>query len=239
MNLTDLLQGAAAKYLSGVDVVSNLSNQHEIGGLVRSGFKPFLEGSAEHSVTMSYITDEEEPVTVADKLTWYDTREKKPKRGAEYRLYYKDNAVTELMNPESRKRALDILNRELERDKEDGIDPDRSITMEMEYYHKDGSTIWLENVVRGIRDETGDVIGLHGVSRDITERKRAEQELIKSEAKYRFLTEKMNDMMITTSSISIPPEQSTSPASAGTGSGPPEKMNEIKATASSISTPPD
>ena len=54
---------------------------------------------------------------------------------------------------------------------------DRTITIETEYYHKDGSTVWMESLVSGLRDEQGVLIGFHGVSRNITERKKLEREL--------------------------------------------------------------
>ena len=105
------------------------------------------------------------------------------------------HSVMETLTPESYAQALDLLSRERRREKEEGVDPERSVTVEMEYYHKNGSVIWLENVLSGVRDDTGRLIGIHGVSRDITGRRQAEDELQKSEAKYRFLTEKTNDMI--------------------------------------------
>lgn len=86
---------------------------------------------------------------------------------------------------------------ELERDQCGEGDPERSVTLEVEFIHKNGSTVWTENVVSAIRDEQGAMIGIHGVSRDISERKRVEEALRASEAKYRFLTEKMNDIIWT------------------------------------------
>jgi len=81
------------------------------------------------------------------------------------------------MTPESFVRATEILAKELERDLDPGIDPDRTIKMDVEYYHKNGSIIWCENIVGALRDEKGTVTGIHGVSRDITERKRADEAL--------------------------------------------------------------
>jgi PAS domain S-box-containing protein len=83
----------------------------------------------------------------------------------------------EAITPESLTRATDILNEELLRDQEEGIDPERIVKFEMEDYHKNGSTVWVECVVSAIRDNTCKIIGLHGVSRDISERKRAEMDL--------------------------------------------------------------
>ncbi len=85
--------------------------------------------------------------------------------------------MADQMTPESFVRATEILAKELERDLEPGIDPDRTIKMDIEYYHKNGSIIWCENIVGGLRDEKGRMTGIHGVSRDITERKRAEEAL--------------------------------------------------------------
>lgn len=85
--------------------------------------------------------------------------------------------ASEMLTPESYAKTLDVLGAELERDKEEGVDPDRSIKLELEYYHKDGSKVWMECIATTIRDHTGKPIGIHGVSRDITDRKRIEAEL--------------------------------------------------------------
>ena len=47
---------------------------------------------------------------------------------------------------------------------------------------KDGSTVWLEAAVSDIRDSEGQLVGFQGACRDITERKRAEEELQKAHA---------------------------------------------------------
>ncbi len=47
--------------------------------------------------------------------------------------------------------------------------------IELEQYRKDGSTIWTDVSIQGVRDEKGNVIGLQGSIRDITERKQAEE----------------------------------------------------------------
>lgn len=46
--------------------------------------------------------------------------------------------------------------------------------LEYEMFRKDGSTIWTENIFRLLIDDAGEMTGVSGVTRDITERKEAE-----------------------------------------------------------------
>src|SRR5262249_52278044 len=43
--------------------------------------------------------------------------------------------------------------------------------------HKDGHYVWLETTCRPVRDEMGKVTTVHAVSRDVTERRRAEERI--------------------------------------------------------------
>lgn len=88
------------------------------------------------------------------------------------------------LTEESYGRVMGLLAAELERDGREGVDPDRMVSIEVEYRHKDGSTVWMENVISGIRDDSGSLVGLHGVSRDIRDRKRDEQRILASERKF-------------------------------------------------------
>jgi len=49
--------------------------------------------------------------------------------------------------------------------------------LELETYHKDGSTEWIEAHVTVLRDQDGNITGIVGVTRKITERKKAEEKL--------------------------------------------------------------
>jgi len=62
-----------------------------------------------------------------------------------------------------------------------------------EYLSKDGRKGWVDNRKYPIRDEHGEIIGLYGIARDITERKRADDALQESEARYRKLFSEMQD----------------------------------------------
>lgn len=85
--------------------------------------------------------------------------------------------VEDRITPESLKIASGVMSEQLKNDKES--DPDRTITLKIDYYHKDGSLRILENLMSFIRDDAGNPVGIHGLSRDITERQKAEEELVK------------------------------------------------------------
>ena len=51
------------------------------------------------------------------------------------------------------------------------------IVLELEYYRKDGSTFWLENKFSIIRDDDGRPVNILGEGRDITDRKRAQEQI--------------------------------------------------------------
>jgi PAS domain S-box-containing protein len=99
--------------------------------------------------------------------------------------------------PESLSTGMEALARELELEKQGNADPHRTATLVLEYYHKDGSTRWLETVMSGLRNEEGKLIGLHGVSRDVTQQKQSQEALQRSEQKYRQLAETAHDLIIT------------------------------------------
>jgi hypothetical protein len=100
-SISELFDGVCAKYLSGVDVPRIHSNQHEIGGLVRAGFKHHLGEPSGGTVLrfpahMAYLFDDDRtPETAEVWVSWYDTRYINENRSPEYRLYYPDNSVTE------------------------------------------------------------------------------------------------------------------------------------------------
>ncbi|MHB8907341.1 MAG: PAS domain-containing sensor histidine kinase [Syntrophales bacterium] len=83
--------------------------------------------------------------------------------------------LQETLTQESLERVIEALEGELAREASGNIDPNRSKTFEVEQYCKKGSSSWAEVTTSFLRDNAGRAVGLLGVTRDISERKRAEQ----------------------------------------------------------------
>lgn len=101
------------------------------------------------------------------------------------------HTLVDMLTPSSQEKAIEAISKEYALEETGHADFSRSITVELEYRHKDGSTRWLETLAKGIRDDKGLLTGFHGVSRDITERKHTWAALIASEEKHRRLFETM------------------------------------------------
>lgn len=99
--------------------------------------------------------------------------------------------VQQQLTPASLSFVFDKMERELALEKQGRANPERTLTVNLEFYHKDGSTRWLETLITGLRDKQGQLTGLHGVSRDITERRVVEEALRKNEKQHRMMLEKM------------------------------------------------
>lgn len=101
--------------------------------------------------------------------------------------------LDECMVPESLDYAMQVLINEAVTSQEGSAEKDRGILLELEYYHKDGSTRWLEQSINGIYDENGEITGIMGVARDVTERKQAKDALKESAESYRGLFDSVTD----------------------------------------------
>ena len=65
---------------------------------------------------------------------------------------------------------------------------------------KDGKRIWIETIKTPIYNDKGEVIGTSGIARDITERKKAEEELKAFEERFSGLAERSFDLIFMTDS---------------------------------------
>ncbi len=91
------------------------------------------------------------------------------------------------LTPASQARVEDVLTRELGRFETGATDSGEYTVLELEQPHKDGSTVWTEVVTHLVRNPDNGHIEVHGVTRDITERRR-QQDHIRHMAQHDPLT---------------------------------------------------
>ncbi len=92
--------------------------------------------------------------------------------------------LSEMIPTDTYVRMMERFAEEMRLEESGVADPDRTVTVEFEHIRKDGSVIMMENTVKAIRDDGGRIIGLHGVSRDVTQRNRAIEALKETEEKF-------------------------------------------------------
>jgi PAS domain S-box-containing protein len=90
---------------------------------------------------------------------------------------------------------------ELEKTKQIELNESRTIPLEMN--RKDGTTVWTEVKFSFIRDKDKQPVGILGVTRDITERRQAEEVLRESEEQYRLVVENAKEAIIVTQDIKV------------------------------------
>ncbi|MBN1382658.1 MAG: PAS domain S-box protein, partial [Deltaproteobacteria bacterium] len=93
----------------------------------------------------------------------------------------KEQTLDQVMTPESIKKIRSIYQEGMELEKKKTTDRNHVRVLELEEYRKDGSTVWVEDSLCFMRDKNQRPIGVLSISRDITERKQAEQERIRLE----------------------------------------------------------
>lgn len=100
------------------------------------------------------------------------------------------------MTPESVKLAREAIKGLLGKKNEDTRKGDRAAaTVELEMRCKDGTTVWTETRMSLVNGMYGRTVGIIGITRDISERKKAEKALLDSERRYRLLAENVSDVI--------------------------------------------
>ncbi len=94
--------------------------------------------------------------------------------------------LDQVLTPESMHTALTVFEEEMSLEASGKADIDRTRIVELEEYKKDGSVIWMEVSLSFLRDKGSKPVEILAISRDITDRKIAEEALRESEEKFRL-----------------------------------------------------
>ncbi|HPC86587.1 MAG TPA: response regulator [Smithellaceae bacterium] len=92
-----------------------------------------------------------------------------------------EQTLDEMLSPDSLKLALEVYRIEMEMEKDPAVNPHRQRMVELEFYKKDASTIRMEVNLSFLRDEHQIPVQIIAVGRDVTERRKEEQEKRKLE----------------------------------------------------------
>ncbi|MEN6375127.1 MAG: PAS domain S-box protein [Smithella sp.] len=93
--------------------------------------------------------------------------------------------MQQVFTPSSFEKAMQIFAEEMEIERTGQGNPARSLLVELELIRKDGSTVPVEGNYLFLRDQTGKANSILAIIRDITKRKRVEEQLRQSEAMLR------------------------------------------------------
>lgn len=97
----------------------------------------------------------------------------------------------QILTPLSLETALKALDEESARVRLDNGASYEPRILDLEVYRKDRSTIWTEITTNPLRDDRGQLVGILGIARDITERRRIQEKLKESLEATRTILESM------------------------------------------------
>ena len=110
--------------------------------------------------------------------------------------------LEQTFTPESYHKVIQALSEEMGCDDDPGVLPDRSIVLELDTICKDGSVLPIEVRVSFLRDKAGLHTGVIGITRDITERKQAEEKIkAYSENLERMVEERTKELVSKTNKL--------------------------------------
>ncbi len=101
------------------------------------------------------------------------------------------------MTPDSVALVRKLYAQEMAKEKKGPKEQPQPQVLVAEYRRKDGSTFWAEIRVNPVFDSEGNIVSIVGITHDISDRKKAEEELRESERRYRLLAENATDVIWT------------------------------------------
>ncbi|MBC2717187.1 MAG: response regulator [Desulfobacteraceae bacterium] len=160
---------------SDMNLLMGVASEMAISIINARSFKKIRESEAKYRLLADNISD------IIWILDFSEPRFTYVSPSIEHILGYTPEAFSKLspeaiFHPQSLKIAKKLISDELKIDKTGTAELSRSRTLELKQYCKDGSTIWVEITAKFIRDNNKRAISVLGISRDITERKKAAAE---------------------------------------------------------------
>lgn len=107
----------------------------------------------------------------------------------------KNLPLKKLLTEESFRKLVDTYRTEIPKAMKTLPPSVHKYSFEAQARHKDGHLLWMDNTISFLRDKNGELKFLLGETRDITERKLAQEALENSESQYRLLADHMKDQV--------------------------------------------
>jgi len=104
---------------------------------------------------------------------------------------YLKRTLDEMFPPDSILKLKTLFADAMEIKKDSESSKEKFRVVELEQYHADGRKLWVNLSISIFHNDNGSPLGFHGVSRDITQLKKAEEKLRVSEERHRRLFETM------------------------------------------------
>ncbi|MFH1138739.1 MAG: PAS domain S-box protein [Pseudomonadota bacterium] len=105
-------------------------------------------------------------------------------------------SLKDILSPQSLEKVRAIIGRELSLREKEENDRIPSETAELEMLDRNLKPVWTEVSYRFMRDSDGNPTGIIGISRDVTEKKKAKEALRETEARYHRVMEASPDPII-------------------------------------------
>jgi PAS domain S-box-containing protein len=102
-------------------------------------------------------------------------------------------SLEERFPPEALNTLLQTFQEEMEKEKDPLCDKNRTRKIEIQHYKADGSIIWASMHISALRNRMGNITGFQGVTRDITERKQAEEALLQEKREKELIVNNLSE----------------------------------------------
>ena len=174
--------GSAANVLTQTDIslLMGIASQTAASIMNARSFKRIKESEQRYRILADNVTDVIWAYDLsAEKFSYVSPSVKRMQGYTPDEL--KEMSLESFLTPESFEQAVAIIAQELALEDDPAADPLRSRMLELQQYHKDGSVLNIEVTASFLRDMDGEIVGILGVTRDISERTRAAKEKTKLE----------------------------------------------------------